>query len=253
MPQVQVNGADIYYEEAGTGTPLLLLHGLLETGRSQAHLMQILARQYRVITPDLRGYGRSEPGPRTFPPDVYERDTTDMAALLDHLGIAQAVVMGVADGAEIALLLAIRRPALVRAVVAVSVTGALHPSLLDVLPTLDTWDTPPAPDDTSPRAEAIRDYGLDGARAIWRGWAGAVRDRIAAGGNISMAEAGRISCPVLIINGADDTLNTPAMSHALAQAIPTAELHLVADVDQQIYNKRRQWLADFVLTWLAAH
>jgi pimeloyl-ACP methyl ester carboxylesterase len=68
-----------------------------------------------------------------------------------------------------------------------------------------------------------------------------------------MAEAGRISCPVLIINGADDTRNTPAMSHALAQAIPTAELHLVADVDQQSYNKRRQWLADFVLTWLAAH
>jgi hypothetical protein len=43
------------------------------------------------------------------------------------------------------------------------------------------------------------------------------------------------------------------MSHALAQAIPNAELHLVADVDQQIYNKRRQWLADFVLNWLAAH
>ncbi|HEX6606405.1 MAG TPA: alpha/beta fold hydrolase [Chloroflexia bacterium] len=253
MPQVQVNGANIYYEEAGTGTPLLLLHGLLETGGSHAHLMQTLARHYRVIAPDLRGYGRSGPEPRTFPPDVYERDTADMAALLDHLGIAQAVVMGVADGAEIALLLPIRHPELVRAVVAVSVTGALHPSLLDVLPTLDTWDTAPAPDDTSPRADAIREYGLDGARAIWRGWAGAVRDRIAAGGNISMAEAGRITCPVLIINGADDTLNTPAMSHALAQAIPNAELHLVADVDQQIYNKRRQWLADFVLTWLAAH
>ena len=253
MPQVQVNGAEIYYEEAGAGAPLLLLHGLLETGRSHAHLMQTFARQYRVIAPDLRGYGRSGPGPRAFPPDFYERDAADMAALLEHLGIGQAVVMGVADGAEVALLLAIRHPALVRAVVAVSVTGALHKSLLDVLPTLDTWDALPAPDDTSLRAEAIREYGLDGARTIWRRWAGAVRGMIAEGGNISMAEAGRITCPVLIINGAGDTLNTPAMSHALAQAIPNAELHLVADVDQQIYNKRRQWLADFVLTWLAAH
>jgi pimeloyl-ACP methyl ester carboxylesterase len=253
MPQIQVNGAEIYYEEAGTGAPLLLLHGLLETGRSHAHLMQTLARQYRVIAPDLRGYGRSAPGPRTFPPDFYERDTADMAALLEHLGIAQAVVMGVADGAEVALLLAIRQPARVRAAVAVSVTGALHKSLLDLLPTLDTWDTLPDPGDTSLRAAAIREYGLDGARTIWHGWAGAVRGLIAAGGNISMAEADQITCPVLIINGADDALNSAAMSHALAQAIPNAELHLVADVDQQIYNKRRQWLADFVLNWLATH
>src|SRR4051812_38903052 len=139
MPQVHVNEAGIYYEEYGTGEPLLLLHGMLETGRSHARLILTLSGHYRVVVPDLRGYGQSTPRPRDFPPDFYQRDADDMAALLAGLDLTGVRVLGNGDGAEVALLLALTVPERIRAIVALSVTGAFPPQIAEMLPQLGTW------------------------------------------------------------------------------------------------------------------
>jgi pimeloyl-ACP methyl ester carboxylesterase len=256
MPEVQLGEATIYYEEFGQGAPVLLLHGMMETGRMLAQLALRLSAHYRVILPDLRGYGRSGPRPRTFPTDFYRQDAGDMVALLRHLRITSTRILGTGDGAEVALLLAIAQPGLVRAIVAVDVTGALPASLLDMLPEIDSWVDAPGPGQLAQRAAAISAYGLDGVRAMWQGWKQAVRTLIAAGGNISLAQARAIRCPVLILNGTDDTLNTPAMSRALAAALPAAELRLVPNTAQLVYDKNMKNMRgvhDVITEWFQTH
>ena len=255
MPQVKLGEAEIYYEDFGSGPPILLLHGMMESGRWLAQLALRFSTHYRVILPDLRGYGRSGPQPRTFPATFYQRDANDMAALLTHLGVNEARVFGTGDGAEAALLLAITHPTLVQAIVAVDVTGALPESFLPILPQMDSWVDQPGPGQLAQRTAAIGVYGLDGVRAIWAGWKEAVRQIIVAGGNISLAQAGAIRCPVLIINGADDALNTPAMSQALAAAIPQAELRLVPNTMQLVYDKDKSLRAfhEQITEWFQAH
>jgi len=253
MPYVPLAGAQLYYEDFGRGPALLLLHGMLESGRRLAQLALRLSSAYRVLLPDLRGYGRSSPPARTFPPDFYQRDAADMAALLDHLGVPAVRILGTGDGAEVALLLALARPALVRAVVAVDVAGALPAALLEQLPALGGWVDAPAPNQLADREAAIRLYGLEGVRAQWAGWKQAVQAIIAAGGNISLAQAGAIRCPVLILNGAADPLNTPALSQALAAALPQATLQLLPDTAQLVYDQGLRTFHPLIVDWFQAH
>jgi pimeloyl-ACP methyl ester carboxylesterase len=137
--------------------------------------------------------------------------------------------------------------------VAVDVTGALPESFLPILPQMDSWVDQPGPGQLAQRTAAIGVYGLDGVRAIWAGWKEAVRQIIVAGGNISLAQAGAIRCPVLIINGADDELNTPAMSRALAAAIPNAELRLVPNTMQLVYDKNLRAFHEQITEWFQVH
>ncbi len=253
MPQVQLGEASIYYEDIGSGPAMLLLHGMMETGRWLAQQALGFSTHYRVILPDLRGYGRSGPQPRTFPPTFYRRDADDMAALLLHLGVSETCIFATGDGAEVALLLAITQPALVHSLVVVDVTGALPASLLDILPQIDSWVDNPGPGQLAQRTGAISAYGLDGTRAMWAGWKAAVRSIIAAGGNISLEQAGAIRCPALILNGANDDLNTPAMSQALAAAIPNSELRLVPNTAQLVYDKNLRGFHELITTWFQAH
>ncbi len=81
MPSVTVNGVDLAYEEAGRGHPLVLLHAGIVDRRMWADVMPVLARDFRVIAPDLRGYGDT---PLPDGPFIY---AADVAALLDALGI----------------------------------------------------------------------------------------------------------------------------------------------------------------------
>ncbi|HUS17048.1 MAG TPA: alpha/beta hydrolase [Chloroflexia bacterium] len=255
MPHIEANGASLFYDQVGSGAPAIVLPGMFESGRSHARLALTLSSRFRVIMPDLRGYGRSRPPQRRFADDFYQRDAADMAALLTGLGLHDVRVVGAGDGAEVALLLAIRHPHLVRSIVAVDVSGAFAPGLLELLPHIANWEDPSAnPEDMAHRNRVVREYGLETTLETWRQWKVAVRAILEHGGNISLAQAGAITSPVLILNGAADPLNTPAMSQELAATIPRAELRLVPDVRQLVYSPGRQsGFGDLVLEWLAAH
>ena len=88
------------------GRPLLFIHGFTGTALGDlGDLIAEFAAGYHVIAPDLRGYGASRPPNRDFPPDFYERDAADVAALLDRLALGPVTVLGFSDGAEVSLLL----------------------------------------------------------------------------------------------------------------------------------------------------
>jgi pimeloyl-ACP methyl ester carboxylesterase len=103
-----INGLQLYYEEHGTGDPIVLLHGGLHTiDLSFGALIPLLAPSRRVIGVDTQGHGRTA--------DI-EREPTmpnladDVAALLDHLGLARADVLGFSLGGMVTMELALRHP-----------------------------------------------------------------------------------------------------------------------------------------------
>ncbi|MFL5305819.1 MAG: alpha/beta fold hydrolase [Polyangia bacterium] len=109
---VTVNGLQMYVEEHGSGPPLLLLHGGGSTAQSSfGAIIPVLARTHHVIAPEQQAHGHSadRPGPLSF-----EQMADDTAALLAHLGVAQADVLGFSNGGVVAMQLAIRHPRVVR-------------------------------------------------------------------------------------------------------------------------------------------
>ncbi|MFF4378398.1 alpha/beta fold hydrolase [Kitasatospora sp. NPDC001547] len=99
------------YLDAGSGEPLVLLHGGLLDHRSWADQLPALLPEHRVIAPDTRGHGASDNARRPF------RPADDLADLLRHLGLGPVTVVGLSMGGTIALDLALEHPELVRALV----------------------------------------------------------------------------------------------------------------------------------------
>ena len=92
-------GLELAYDEAGSGTPLVLVHGWPLDRTMWAGQLGGLATYARVVAPDLRGFG----GSSLRPPYTIDRYADDLAALLDALGLATAVVCGLSMGGYVAL------------------------------------------------------------------------------------------------------------------------------------------------------
>jgi pimeloyl-ACP methyl ester carboxylesterase len=102
-----VNGIKIWYAEFGSGPPVILLHGGLANADYWGQLVRTLKPHYRVIVMDSRGHGRSS---RDAQPYGYDLMASDVLALMDHLKIDKAAVVGWSDGAIIGLDIAIHHP-----------------------------------------------------------------------------------------------------------------------------------------------
>jgi pimeloyl-ACP methyl ester carboxylesterase/uncharacterized protein YndB with AHSA1/START domain len=112
-----VNGLHLYYAVHGAGQPLVLLHGGLGQTGMFGDLLPALAADRQVIAVDLQAHGRTADIDR---PLRYELMADDIAALIEHLGLEQADVMGYSLGAGVALRTAIQHPDRVRKLVVVS-------------------------------------------------------------------------------------------------------------------------------------
>jgi pimeloyl-ACP methyl ester carboxylesterase len=105
--RAQVNGISLYYVDLGEGSPVVFLHGGLANSDYFGFQAPSVARRHRVIAVDSRGHGRST---RTDQPFGYDLMMDDVVALLDHLQISRAAIVGWSDGAIIGLDMAMRHP-----------------------------------------------------------------------------------------------------------------------------------------------
>src|SRR5574340_545815 len=106
--QALINGINLAYDDSGTGIPVLLIHGFPLSRRMwHPQRMTLTAAGYRVITPDLRGFGESDAPDGPYSMELF---ADDLAALLDHLGIERTVVGGMSMGGYVLLNLLERYP-----------------------------------------------------------------------------------------------------------------------------------------------
>ncbi len=125
-----VNGISLYYEVAGTGRPLILLHGGLGAIEMFGPNLPALAAGRQVIAVDLQAHGRTADIDRLLSVELM---ADDIAALIKHLGLERADIMGYSLGGGVALQTAIRHPEVVRRLVVVSTPfrrSAFYPEIL---------------------------------------------------------------------------------------------------------------------------
>jgi pimeloyl-ACP methyl ester carboxylesterase len=126
----EVNGLNLYYETHGAGRPLILLHGGLGSGEMFGPILPLLAARHQVILVDLQGHGRTADIDR--PLDV-RLMADDIGALIDHLGLDHADLVGYSLGGGVALQTAIRYPAKVGRLVSACANirrDAIYPEML---------------------------------------------------------------------------------------------------------------------------
>lgn len=234
-------GCDLYYEETGDGVPILLVHPAGATASTWGSAMtEKLARIGRVIAYDRRGYARSVGNPARS----MSTHTADAAAILEQLGASPAVVVGTSAGAAIAVDLAVRRPDVVRVVVAhefpwryarhlpsVSQVAALTRIGLQALLGRDTE----AADTLLRSAYAYRDGGSawDAFPEEWRrvgrenAKASLVDFRNSIGVDPSEKELATIEVPVVCSYGGRSPDGMARLVQSLAAAIPTASVQRI--------------------------
>jgi pimeloyl-ACP methyl ester carboxylesterase len=100
----EVNGTNLYYETAGSGPAVVLIHGGLVDSRLWDEQMQPLAKRFRVVRYDLRGFGRSAAATESF------SHLEDLRSLLDFLKIERAALVGLSLGGVIAADFALEHP-----------------------------------------------------------------------------------------------------------------------------------------------
>lgn len=198
-----------YIDEAPTGPdrnePILLIHGFASTHAINwvfPHWVKLLTQDgRRVIAFDNRGHGRSE---KLYDPDDYGLPLLagDALALLDHLGLERADVMGYSMGGRIASFMAWRAPRRVRSMV----LGGLGNHLVEGagLPTgiADAMEAPSVDALTDPTQKMFRTFA-EATKSDLKALAACIRG---ARQTLSEAEIGRIVLPVLIAIGTKDTV-----------------------------------------------
>jgi pimeloyl-ACP methyl ester carboxylesterase len=143
-------------DEGGSGTPVVLLHGLTATKRYVVMGSRSLERSgHRVIAYDARGHGASDPAPS---PDAYEYAdlATDLGRVLDEHGIDRAVLAGASMGAHTAIRFALDAPDRVAALCVI--TPAYEPETLDDPERLARWDR---------LSDGLRSGGVEGFVAAY--------------------------------------------------------------------------------------
>src|SRR5580704_355437 len=104
---VPLNGIKLWYATFGHGEPVVMLHGGLANANYWGHQVRALEGHYQVIVMDSRGHGRSS---RDAQPFGYDLMASDVLALMDHLGLKKAAIVGWSDGAIIGLDIAMHHP-----------------------------------------------------------------------------------------------------------------------------------------------
>jgi 3-oxoadipate enol-lactonase len=229
-------GLQLAYDEAGSGTPLLLVHGWPLDRTMWAGQLGGLARHARVIAPDLRGAGDSTvSGPYTI--DQY---ADDLVALLDSLGIASAVVCGLSMGGYIAFSMLRRHRDRIRALIladtrAAADTDEVRASRARLIALIEQEGTsalaarqiePMLGRSTRERQPLL----VESVRSMMasmpaEGAIGALR---------AMAERpdstlllGAIEVPTLVVGGAEDGITLPDVLRSMAAAIPKSRVEIL--------------------------
>jgi 3-oxoadipate enol-lactonase len=228
VPILDSGGLGIYYELHGDGDSFLLLHGFGGTGGSDwRHQIRVFSSRFQVITPDLRGHGRTDHPEAISGPEFFSEATEDMVRLLTSLHSGPAHVCGYSMGSSIAAWLYFRIPSSVRSLILVS--GAARVNMQIAPGLFELWESMRQPESLDENWARVlsRLHGEDKWRGLVRNYADAVISRIDLDEEVAYSRGGEITCPTLIIQGSEDQLSPRLLSQELHAVIPDSELVLL--------------------------
>lgn len=269
---VVVNGQPIFYAETGTGMPVVLLHGGgpgASGVTNYARNIDALARRFRVIVPDMPGYGRST---KTLDQsDPFGSLADSIRGLLDQLGVEAAHLVGNSYGGAAALRLAVDTPDRVAKLVlmgpgGIGTTRALptaglksllsyyggdgpsREKLANFIRTYLVYESDSVPDalidlryEASIDPEVVASPPLrrpSGLRTLWR--MDLTRD----------ARLRHLQTPTLVLWGRDDKVNRPAGGPMLLNMMPNAELVMTSHTGHWLQWERAELFNDLVHEFL---
>jgi len=235
MPFVENQGAKLYWDEQGSGEPLLLIMGLSYPSYMWHRSRPVLAARYRTVALDNRGVGQSD-----VPPGIYSIAlmASDAASVLHAAGVESAHVFGVSMGGMIAQEFALQYPSRVRSLIlGCTAAGGRHAVQAEpeALRTLMRCGLTPEEskeaiipfiyDPVTPRGRIDEDMAI---RMKWypssQGYAGQLQGIF---GWEAYSRIAQITTPTLVIHGETDRLVPSANAQLIAKHIPGAKLVLI--------------------------
>jgi pimeloyl-ACP methyl ester carboxylesterase len=256
MPTVSLNGAEIYYEERGSGPSLLFIHGMCGNANVWDGQIDRLSGRFRCVSYDRRGHSRSSLG------DVEQRTVPmhgdDAASLIRALGLAPCLLVGSSGGARVAVDVMLRYPELLRGAVlsepplfALDSEGGAQIQA-DLRPLLQQ-----AMADGGPRAgvDAFFTYmcpGLwraidDGQREIYRANAAELLpDLQMPAYQVEPEDLAAVRVPCLVIQGDENHLVLRRIADRLAAGIPGAEVVVLEGSGHVTYAEQPDAFAEAV-------
>jgi 3-oxoadipate enol-lactonase len=255
---LEVPNGRLYYEVAGDGPPVLFVHGFSLDTRMWDDQWATFAPRYRVVRVDLRGFGRSEQEPVPY------SDLEDLVALLDHLRIERAHIIGLSMGAVVVVDFAIAHPERVASLVAVDGgpggMGAPPPEMQTITAlaadgrmseALEAWLATAlfAPANEQPHVaarlrEIVSDYGWWRARHL--GLLVGIEPAAA-------ARLDEITAPTLVVVGERERPGVRAGCDALGAGIRGAQMVILPDVGHMSNMEDPAGFNDAVSEFLARH
>ena len=255
MPTVDVSGARLWYDEAGSGPAVLLLHGGLGNSGLWGPVVPFLAERYRTIRTDLRFYGRSTgpAGPWSWQDDAI--------GVLDALGVERAAVVGLSLGGKLALDIALAHPERLWAVAGVA-------------PGLGGHDTDAYSEEQDARYEAAEAAGDlvaameidfevwaplgadDRIRELWRETpeANSLPDwlePLPPPGGPAKERLGELAVPALVVTVTQDPPGMREIGQVVGREAPHAR-HLELDSDHYVTLREPELVSRVLLDFLAA-
>jgi 2-succinyl-6-hydroxy-2,4-cyclohexadiene-1-carboxylate synthase len=252
--RLSIGGLSLYYERAGSGFPLVFLHGLGGNHLSWWQQVPYFMRWYECITLDQRSFGMSPD-----PEGLFNRaHASDLARLLDHLKIDKAALVGQSMGGWTVVGCALERPDRVGAMVlADTPAGIFTPEMRFGVPRA------PLAMDTTPPIGSLPTYALDYfARRPEMAY---LYDEVRILGARPPADAGaqisklrydldavraRLTMPILCVVGEQDELIPPEMIRELVAVLPKGTMATVPDCGHSVYFEKphvfNQLVRDFL-------